>query len=61
MSWFILTIDGYPSFARGEQTVTEVEIYLDVLPVEFDSDGTMQLLQPTQVVDSDRVSGEIEI
>ena len=57
-----MTIDGYPSFARGEQTVTEVELYLDVLPEEFDSDGiTMRLLQPTQVVDSDRVSGEIEI
>lgn len=57
----LVNIDGYPSFTTGEQTVTKIEIYLDVLPEEFDEDGTMYLLQPTQVVDSDRVSGEIEI
>ena len=57
----LVNIDGYPSFTTGEQTVTKIEIYLDVLPEEFDEDGMMYLLQPTQVVDSDRVSGEIEI
>eukprot|EP00956_Cyclotella_meneghiniana_P045346 scaffold363892_cov89-Cyclotella_meneghiniana.AAC.3 len=57
----LVNIDGYPSFTTGEQTVTKIEIYLDVLPEEFVEEGMMYLLQPTQVFDSDRVSGEIEI
>ena len=57
----LVNICGSPSFPTGKQSVTKIEIYLDVLPGEFDKDDTIYLFHPTQVLKRDRVSGEIEI
>lgn len=56
-----VNIDGYPSFTTGEQAVTQIKLYLDVLPENYGEGDTMYLLQPTQVTGSDRVSAETEI
>jgi hypothetical protein len=57
----LVNIDGYPSFTTGEQTVSKIELYLDVLPDEYGDGDTMYLLQPTAVTNSDRVSAETMI
>lgn len=56
----LVNIDGYSSFATGEQTISKIELYLDVLPGDYGDGDTMYLLQPLPIVNSDRVSAETE-
>ena len=57
----LVNIDGYDSFATGEQTVSKIELYLDVYPDDFGEDDTLYVLQPLPVFGSDRVSAETDI
>jgi hypothetical protein len=57
----LVNLDGYPSFTTGEQTVSKIELYLDVLPDKYGDGDTMYLLQPTAVTNSDRVYAETVI
>jgi hypothetical protein len=57
----LVNIDGYDSFTTGDQIVTKVEMYVDVLPDEYGDGDLMYLLQPGSVPGSDRVFVETEI
>jgi hypothetical protein len=55
----LVNIKGYDQFSSGNQTVTKIELYLDVLPDDYENDETKYyLLRPTSEKSSDRVTAE---